>query len=120
MDPAANGIPLYCICVRQSPRKTYGLSGTLTVYRLASGSELLPGRSSDHEDKLWSRGYCRLSFGLVSRNIRLGRFFGYGALGCDTRSVDPPILSKFSIYDDFDPRALTLEFLELTAFIYRY
>ena len=117
MDPAANGIPLHCVRARQPPLESYRLSGTFVVYRLASGSERLPGRSRDHEDELWSRGYCCLFFGHVSRNIRSGRQLGFGALKCDARAVDPSILSKCPIYDDFDPRALPREFLELTTFI---
>jgi hypothetical protein len=120
-DSAANGNPRNFVCLRNLRHNRFLFSDLSAVPppRFAPDLELLLRRSRDNKDKMCSKQRFLLAYRIVSRAIRLGCICCSGALNFDARIVDPSIHSNLSIYKDFNPQALTPEFLEPTTFIYR-
>ena len=120
-DSAANGNPRNLVCLRNLLNNGF-LFGDLSAVpppRFAPDLELLLRRPRDNQDKMWSKQRFLLVYGIVRWSIWLGCIGWSGTLRYNTSILDPSIQSNFSKYKDFDPRALTPEFLELAAFLYR-
>ncbi len=120
-DSAANGNPRNLVCLRNLLNNGFLFSDLSAVPppRFAPDLELLLRRPRDNQDKMWSKQRFLLVYGIVCWSIWLGCIGWSGTLRYNTSILDPSIQSNFSKYKDFDPRALTPEFLELAAFLYR-